>query len=82
MLMWISVTKRQAYGLGVSSMGRGKRGDTTSSKDRSYEAMMNSPEDLARIIKWILYKGWFEQFRLAEQVEATVNEKMKRAGKG
>ena len=41
-------------------------------KDRSYEAMMNSPEDLARITKWILNKGWFEQFRLAEQVEATV----------
>lgn len=50
-------------------------------KDRSYEAMMNSPEDVARITNWILNKIWLEQFRPAEQVEASVNEKMKRVGK-
>ena len=38
---------------------------------------MNSPEDMASITKWILNKGWFKQFQLAEHVEATVEEKIK-----
>lgn len=52
------------------------------SKDRSYEAMINSPADLARITQWILNEGWLEQFRLVGQVEAVMKEMMTRAGKG
>lgn len=51
-------------------------------KDRSYEAMMKSPDDVARITQWILNKGWFEQFRLAREVEAVLKDNLKRAGKG
>ncbi|KAI1004857.1 hypothetical protein K3495_g3360 [Podosphaera aphanis] len=51
-------------------------------KDRSYEAMMKSPDDVARITQWILNKGWFEQFRLAREVEAVLKDNLMRAGKG
>ncbi|KAI1000943.1 hypothetical protein K3495_g7255 [Podosphaera aphanis] len=44
--------------------------------------MMNSPDDVARITQWILNKGWFDQFRLAREVEAVLKENLKRAGKG
>ncbi|KAI1005880.1 hypothetical protein K3495_g2340 [Podosphaera aphanis] len=49
-------------------------------KDRSYEAMMKSPDGVARITQWILNKGWFEQFRLAREVEAVLKDNLKRAG--
>ena len=52
------------------------------SKDRSYEAMINSPADVARITQWILNEGWLEQFRLVGQVEAVMKEMKTRAGKG
>ena len=51
-------------------------------KDRSFEAMMNSAEDVARITQWIITEGWIEQFRLVGEVEKAVSEKMKRSGKG
>ncbi|KAI1003950.1 hypothetical protein K3495_g4261 [Podosphaera aphanis] len=40
-------------------------------KERSFKAMMNSPEDIARITQWIIKEEWLEQFRLAENVENT-----------
>ncbi|KAI1000602.1 hypothetical protein K3495_g7591 [Podosphaera aphanis] len=46
-------------------------------KDRSFEAMMNSPADMARITQWILTRGWIEQFRLTGEVETAMKEKMK-----
>ncbi|KAI0998792.1 hypothetical protein K3495_g9404 [Podosphaera aphanis] len=51
-------------------------------KDRSFEAMMNSAEDVARITQWIITQGWIEQFRLVGEVEKATSEKMKRSGKG
>ena len=51
-------------------------------KDRSFESMMNSPADMARITLWILTQGWFEQFRLAGEVETAMKVTMKRVGKG
>lgn len=44
--------------------------------------MMNCPEDVARIAKWIQHEGWLEQFRLTIEVEATINQmgKEKRPG--
>ena len=51
-------------------------------KDRSFEAMMNSPEDMKRIIEWILTNGWLEQFRLTEEVETAVSERIERSEKG
>ena len=51
-------------------------------RNRSFEAMMNSPADMARITQWILKNGWFEQFRLAAIVETVANSSMERTGKG
>lgn len=51
-------------------------------KERSFEAMMNSPEDVARITQWIIANGWFEQFRRVGEVEAVLKENMERAEKG
>ncbi|KAI1003651.1 hypothetical protein K3495_g4555 [Podosphaera aphanis] len=51
-------------------------------KDKSFEAMMNSPADMARVTQWILTQGWIEQFRLAEEVERAIKVTMKRVGKG
>ncbi|KAI0996447.1 hypothetical protein K3495_g11734 [Podosphaera aphanis] len=51
-------------------------------KDRSFEAMMNSPADMARITQWILTQGWIEQFRLAGEVETAMKVTVKRVGKG
>ena len=51
-------------------------------KDRSFEAMMNSPDDMKRMTEWILSNGWLEQFRLAEEVEIAIKERMTRSGKG
>ena len=45
------------------------------SKSRSFEEMMNSPEDIGRITQWILDQGWLEQFRLAGEVEREVKER-------
>ena len=61
---------------------RGRGDILRKSKDRSYEAMINSPADVARITQWILNEGWLEQFRLVGQVEAVMKEMMTRAGKG
>ena len=44
--------------------------------------MMNGPDDMERITKWILAKGWYEQFRLAAEIEITLDEKMRRFGQG
>ena len=30
-------------------------------KDRSFKAMMNSPDDMKRITEWVLCNGWIEQ---------------------
>ncbi|KAI0994032.1 hypothetical protein K3495_g14152 [Podosphaera aphanis] len=46
--------------------------------DRSFVAMMNNPEDLGRITKWILDQKWLEQFRLAGEVERLVLERGER----
>ena len=61
---------------------RGRGDFLQKAKDRSYQAMIQSPEDVARITKWILDEGYLEQFRLVSQVEATMREMMHRAGKG
>lgn len=61
---------------------RGRGDILRKSKDRSYEAMIQSPEDVARITKWILDEGYLEQFCLVSQVEAVMREKISRAGKG
>ncbi|KAI0994369.1 hypothetical protein K3495_g13814 [Podosphaera aphanis] len=37
---------------------------------------------MARITQWILTQGWFEQFRLAGEVETAMKVTMKRVGKG
>ena len=59
------------------------RGDfLQQAKDRSFEAMMNSPEDVARITQWILSKGWIKQFRLAGEVEVAMSDKVNRSGRG
>lgn len=44
-------------------------------KSRSFEAMMNNPEDPRIITQWILIQGWLEQFRLAGKVERWVLER-------
>ena len=44
-------------------------------KNRTFEAMMESPEDMARITKWIQAEGFIEQFRLTREVEAVVEER-------
>lgn len=46
-------------------------------KIRSFQAMMDNPEDVKRITQWILDKGWMEQFRLTEETEAIVAEREK-----
>lgn len=51
-------------------------------KDRSFEAMMNSSGDVARITQWILSQGWIGQFRLAGEVEAAMSEKTKAIWQG
>ena len=60
--------------------GRGKV--LQQAKDKSFEAMMNSLDDLKRIIELTLSNAWLEQFRLAEEVEIAVNKRMKPSGKG
>ena len=35
-----------------------------------FDAMMQDKDDLKKVTKWIISKGWIEQFRLAPQVEA------------
>ncbi|KAI1001879.1 hypothetical protein K3495_g6322 [Podosphaera aphanis] len=52
------------------------------SKVRSYQAMIQSPEDVARITQWILDEGYLEQFRLVSQVEAAMQEMRHKVGKG
>ncbi|KAI0999420.1 hypothetical protein K3495_g8776 [Podosphaera aphanis] len=47
-------------------------------KNRSFEAMMNDPEDLRRLTQWILDQKWLEQFRLAGEVERLVLERWQR----
>ena len=39
---------------------------------RSFEAMMNSPKDVARISRWIQTERRLEQFGLTLEVEATM----------
>ena len=51
-------------------------------KYRSFATLMNSPDVIERITKWILAKGWFEKFRLAGEVEIALYEKMRRCGQG
>ena len=41
-------------------------------ENRSFEAMMNSPKDIARVARWIQQEGQLEQFRLTLEVEATM----------
>ena len=47
-------------------------------KDRSFQAMMNNPKDIARITQWILKERWLEQFRLVADVEATIEARKTR----
>ena len=61
---------------------RGRGDFLRKANDRSYQAMIQSPEDVARITKWILDEGYLEQFRLVSQVEATMREMIHRAGNG
>ncbi|KAI1001878.1 hypothetical protein K3495_g6323 [Podosphaera aphanis] len=61
---------------------RGKGQVLRLAKDRSFEAMMSSPEDVARITQWILTQGWIEQFRLAGEVEKATSKKNEAIWKG
>nr|CCA28224.1 predicted protein putative [Albugo laibachii Nc14] len=38
-------------------------------RNRTFEAMMDSPEDVVHITKWIQGEGYIEQFRLTREVE-------------
>ncbi|KHJ33624.1 hypothetical protein EV44_g3838 [Erysiphe necator] len=59
------------------------RGDILrKAKDRSFKAMMNSPEDISRITKWIQKEGWLEQFRLSIEVERVVGQRQEERTKG
>lgn len=60
--------------------GRGKI--LRNAKDRSYQAKIQSSEDVARITKWILDDIHLEQFRLVRQIDAVMREMMHREGKG
>lgn len=53
-------------------------------KKRSFQGMMNSHEDIARITQWILNQEWLEQFRLVRDVEAAITdtELSQRKGEG
>ena len=52
------------------------RGDVLSKAiNRSFEAMMDSTEDVGRITKWIQTEGWIDQFRLTREVEAAVEKR-------
>ena len=62
------------------AMGRGEV--LRKANDRSFAAMMNSPDDKERITKWILAKGWLKQFQLVGEVEIALDEKMRRYGQG
>ena len=44
-------------------------------RNRSLEAIMDSPEDVDRITKWIQAERWIEQFRPTREVEAAVDER-------
>ena len=44
-------------------------------ENRSFEAMMNNPKDMARITKWIQKEGRLEQFRLTLEVEAMMSDR-------
>ena len=61
-------------------MGRGEV--LRKAKDRSFAAIINSQNDKERITKRILAKGWFEQYRLAGEVEIATDKKMRRFGQG
>lgn len=60
---------------------RGRGEIPRKSKDRPYEAMIQSREDVARITQRILDEGYLEQFRVVSQVEAATQERTERAGK-
>ncbi|KHJ36186.1 hypothetical protein EV44_g3200 [Erysiphe necator] len=68
--------------LGCHQWAEGRGEILRQAKDRPYEAMMNIPDDMARITQWILNKGWYEQFRLAREVDAVLKDNWRRAGKG
>ncbi|CCU74263.1 hypothetical protein BGHDH14_bgh03408 [Blumeria hordei DH14] len=68
--------------LACPQWANGRGGFLRQAKDRSFEAMMNSPEDMARITQWILNKGWIKQFRLAGEVEVAMSDKVNRSGRG
>ena len=50
-------------------------------KDRSFEAMINNPEDVARIAQWIQSR-WIKKFRLAGKGEVAMSNKLKQSGRG
>ena len=52
------------------------RGDVLrKAKNRTFEAIMESPEDMGRITKWIQGEGYIEQFRLTREVEAAAEKR-------
>ncbi|KAI1004596.1 hypothetical protein K3495_g3619 [Podosphaera aphanis] len=78
--------------MACSRWSKGRAEVWRKAKERSFKAMMNSPEDIARITRWIIKEGWLEQFRLAKNVENTIETRRtgseskksrpKRVGKG
>ena len=52
---------------------RGRGEVLRKARDSSFEAMMKSPEDDARITQWILTEGWIEQLQLTRGVEAVID---------
>ncbi|KAI0995820.1 hypothetical protein K3495_g12359 [Podosphaera aphanis] len=50
------------------------------SNTRSFKAMIDNPEDIARITKWIQMEGWLDQFLLTSEVEAIMKERAKLRG--
>lgn len=61
--------------MACTSWAKGRGEILRKAENRSFEAMMNYPKDIARITRWIQQEGWLEQFRLTVEVEATMRER-------
>ena len=61
---------------------KGKGEVLRQAKDKSFVAIMNSPDDMKSITEWVLSNDWLEQFRITEEDEIAVNDRMTRPGKG
>ena len=61
--------------MACTSWAKGRGEILRKAENRSFEAMMNNPTDIARITRWIQQEGRLEQFRLTLEVEAKMSER-------